>query len=159
MYTRVCVCTHTHTHTHPSCIHQQPQLTMCVMNHSDPQATSIQMTLFQIHNPSSAADPLKPTSTGQFPITCTVEGTSFLGLSRWHSGKESACQCRSRRVHGLDPWIGKIPWRRKWQPTPVFLPGESHGQRSLAGYSPWGCKESDMSKRLSTHAPVCFLTI
>ena len=41
---------------------------------------------------------------------------------------------------------GKIPWRRAWQPTPVFLPGESHGQRSLAGYSPWGCKESDMTE-------------
>ena len=38
---------------------------------------------------------------------------------------------------GFDSWVGKIPWRRPWQPTPVFLPGESHGQRSLAGYSPW----------------------
>ena len=44
----------------------------------------------------------------------------------------------------FDPWVGKIPWRRKWQPTPVFLLGESSGQRSLAGYSPWGCKESDI---------------
>ena len=41
---------------------------------------------------------------------------------------------------GFNPWVGKIPWRRKWQPTPVFLPGNSHGQRSLAGYSPWGHK-------------------
>ena len=41
------------------------------------------------------------------------------------------------------PWGGKIPWRRKWQPTPVFLPEESHGQRSLGGYSPWGRKEPD----------------
>ena len=49
----------------------------------------------------------------------------------------------------LDPWVGKIPWRRKWQPTLVYLPGEFHGQRSLAGYSPWGRKESDMSERLS----------
>ena len=40
----------------------------------------------------------------------------------------------------FNPWVRKIPWRRKWQPTPVFLPGKSHGQRSLAGYSPWGCK-------------------
>ena len=40
--------------------------------------------------------------------------------------------------HGFNPWIGKIPWRKKWQPAPVFLPGESHGQRSMAGYSPWG---------------------
>ena len=45
-----------------------------------------------------------------------------------------------------NPWIGKIPWRRKWKPTLVFLPGESHGQRSLAAYSPWGHKESDMTK-------------
>ena len=44
---------------------------------------------------------------------------------------------------GFDPWVGKIPWRRKWQPTPVFLPGKSHGPRSLIGYRPWGRKESD----------------
>ena len=48
-----------------------------------------------------------------------------------------------RTKEGFDPWVGKIPWRRAWQPTPVFLPGESHGQRSLAGYSPWGRRESD----------------
>ena len=48
----------------------------------------------------------------------------------------------------LNPWVGKIPWRRKWQPTPIFLPGKSHGWRSLAGYSPWGPKESDMTERL-----------
>ena len=51
---------------------------------------------------------------------------------------------------GFDPWVGRIPWRRKWQPTPVFLPGEFHGQRSLEGYSPWGCRESDTTERLST---------
>ena len=50
-------------------------------------------------------------------------------------------------------WVGKIPWRRAWQPTPVFLPGESHGQRNPAGYSPWGRKESDMTERLSTAEP------
>ena len=44
------------------------------------------------------------------------------------------------------PWVRKIPWRRAWQPTPVFLPGESHGQRGLVGYSPWGCTESDMTE-------------
>ena len=46
---------------------------------------------------------------------------------------------------GFDLWVPKIPWRRESQPTPVFLPGESHGLRSLAGYSPWGCKEADMT--------------
>ena len=55
-------------------------------------------------------------------------------------GKEPTCQCRRPKRRGFDPWAGKIPWRRKWQPTPVFLPGESHGQRSLMGYSPWGRK-------------------
>ena len=57
-------------------------------------------------------------------------------------GKESACQ--SKRC-GFDSCLGKSPWRRAWQPTPVFLPGESHGQRSLAGYSPRGRKESDVT--------------
>ena len=57
------------------------------------------------------------------------------GLPWWLSGKDSACQCRRCQ---FPPWVGKIPWRRKWQPTPVFLPGKSNRQRSLAGYSPWG---------------------
>ena len=50
---------------------------------------------------------------------------------------------------GFDPWVRMISWRRAWQPTPVFLPGKSHGQRSLVGYSLWGCKESDMTKATS----------
>ena len=52
---------------------------------------------------------------------------------------------------GFSPWVEKISWRRKWQPTQVFLPGKSHGQRSLVGYSPWGCKESDMMEQLHFH--------
>ena len=56
--------------------------------------------------------------------------------------KESTCQCRRCRRHRFDP-MGKILWRRAWQPTPVFLPGESHGQRILAGSSPRGCKKSE----------------
>ena len=51
----------------------------------------------------------------------------------------------------FDPWVGKIPWRRKWQPTPVFVPGKSHGQRNLAGYSLWGHKELDTTERLNTY--------
>ena len=53
------------------------------------------------------------------------------------------------RKSGFNPWVGKIPWKREWQPTPVFLPGEFHGQRSLVGYSPRACKESDMPAQLS----------
>ena len=73
------------------------------------------------------------------------------GLPRWLNGKESACRCSRHRRCGFSPWVGKIPWRRKWQPTPVFLPGESHRQRSLAGYSPKGCKQSDTVEPLGTH--------
>ena len=69
--------------------------------------------------------------------------TEELGLPQWRSGKKFTCQYRRCR---FDPWVEKIPWKRAWQPTSVFLPGECHGQRSLAGYSPWGCKESDTTE-------------
>ena len=60
-------------------------------------------------------------------------------------GKKPACKCRRHRLR-FDPWVEKIPWRRVWQPTPVFLPGESHGPRSLVGYGPWGHKEWDTTE-------------
>ena len=59
-----------------------------------------------------------------------------------YSGKESTCQYRRRKRHGFNPCVGKIPWRRAWQPTLVFLPAKSRGQRSLLGYSLWGRKKS-----------------
>ena len=65
------------------------------------------------------------------------------------SDKELACQCGRHKRQGFDRWAGKTPWRRVWQPTPVFWLMKSHGQKSLAGYSPWGRKESDV---LSMHA-------
>ena len=64
---------------------------------------------------------------------------SLGGLSWWLSGNEPSCQCRR---HRFSSWVRKIPWRRKWQPTPLFLPGKLHGQRSLASYSPWGSQKS-----------------
>ena len=73
------------------------------------------------------------------------------GLPRWCCGKESACQCRRL---GFDPWVRKIPWRRNWQPTPVFLPGKSHGQRSLQSYSPRGLKKSDTTEHTHTHTHI-----
>ena len=58
----------------------------------------------------------------------------------------ASCQCRRLKRHRFDPWVGKILWRRKWQPIPVFLSEKSHKQRSLKGYSLWGDKESDTTK-------------
>ena len=70
---------------------------------------------------------------------------------KWLSGKEFACLCRRFKRLRFDPWVGKLPWQRNWQPTPVFLPGESSGQRSLVGYSPWSCKESDTTEHKHTY--------
>jgi len=72
-----------------------------------------------------------------------------LGLPRWRSGKESACQCRRHKRCAFDPWVRKILWRKKLQPAPVFLLEKSHGQKRLVGYSQQGHKESDMTEQLS----------
>ena len=86
-----------------------------------------------------------------------ASGHQLLSFRKWMgfpggaSGTEPACQCRRHKKQGFNPWVGKIPWRSAWQPTPVFLPRESHGQRSLAGCSPQSYK-SDTTERLSTHA-------
>ena len=66
-----------------------------------------------------------------------------MGFPIGNDGKEPTCQCRRYKTCGFDPWVRKIPWRRAWQPTPMFLCEESHGQRSLASYSPWGPEEPD----------------
>ena len=83
-----------------------------------------------------------------YPIYNNFSGGSegFLGGSKVKS------ICLECGRPGFDPWVGKIPWKRKWHPTPVLLPGEFHGGRSLVGYSPWGCKESDTTERLHTSA-------
>ena len=74
----------------------------------------------------------------------------FLGYKRdfsgGASGKDPSCQCRSHKRCRVDLWVRKIPWREAWQPTPVFLPGASQGQRSLGGYSPQGHKESETTE-------------
>ena len=70
------------------------------------------------------------------------------GLLCWLRWSLICLQCRR---HSFSPWVGKIPWRRAWQPTPVLLPGKSQGQRSLVGCSPWGLKESDMTEHLPFH--------
>ena len=72
--------------------------------------------------------------------------SSFWGFQGGASAKEPACQCRRCKRNGFNPWVKKIPWKRAWQPSLVFLLGESSEQRSLADYSPWGCKELDTTE-------------
>ena len=78
----------------------------------------------------------------------------YSGLPKWLSGKKkkkSTCQCRRHRRCEFNPWIRKIPWRRKWQATPIILPGKSNGWRSLVGCSPRSCQELDTTEQVSTH--------
>ena len=92
------------------------------------------------------------------PETITTLLTSYTPIPQYKgfpggtNGKEPACQCRRHRDMGSIPWVGKIPWRKAWEPTPVFLAGKFHGQRSLEGYSPEGHKESDTTEG-TLHAP------
>ena len=96
-----------------------------------------------------------------YPMDCNLPGSSVHGIfqarvlewvaisfSRGSSWPRDPA--RVSRVVGrcftVSPWVGKIPWRRKWQPTPVLLPVKSHGRRSLVGYSPWGSKESETTE-------------
>ena len=80
-------------------------------------------------------------------VGCHLWGRTESDMMKWLSSlKEPAWQCRRHKRYGFDSWVGKIPWRWKWQPTPVFLPGESHGQWSLAGCGPQGHNESDMTE-------------
>ena len=95
------------------------------------------------------------------PLPMSFAPKKLFGLRSWvctHAsdargarGKEPACQCRRRKRRRFSPWVRKVPWRRARQPTPVFLPGESHGQRSLEGYGPQGCPELDTTEATYTH--------
>ena len=89
------------------------------------------------HESNLSHFPHLPARSNLYSTFCLYK---FAMLPWWLSGKKSACQCNRC---GFDPWL-KIPWRRKWQPTPVFLPGESHGQRSLVGYRPRGSQKSQV---------------
>ena len=84
-------------------------------------------------------------------IQCLYIYIGFPGGSVVKNPPSLACQCKS---HRFNPWVGKIPWERKWQSTSVFLPGRSHGQRSLVGYSPWACKKirHDLGLNNNIHA-------
>ena len=79
------------------------------------------------------------------------------GCPGWLTGKEPTCQCGRHRRRGFDPWVGKSPWRKKWQPTPAFWPGEFQGQRM--GYSPCSCKKLDVTEHARSQRRVYMICI
>ena len=90
------------------------------------------------------------TRLGGRKANLVTDYTLGMGSRGGHRGKIPTCHCRRRKRRRFDSWVKKIPWRRAWQPTPVSLPGESHGQRSLAGYSPWGRKSRTQLSNYTT---------
>ena len=82
-------------------------------------------------------------------LLAKVHIVKAMGFPGGTSGKEPAYQCKRHKRRRYNPWVGKIPWRRAWPPTPVCLPGEFHRQRNLADYSPWGGRESDVTEQLT----------
>ena len=104
-------------------------------HHTKPQPLSLQQTPEIMQTPGETAQ-----QESSFPPPCPNTPC------RGSDSTELTCTAGDP---GSIPGAGRSPWRKAWQPTPVFLPGESHGQRSLVGYSPWGCKESDTTEWLS----------
>ena len=120
---------------------QSPSDTYCPETRAQKDNQSLRVSaLVTIRIPGTGSS--FPKCPHLFPLF-VLEVLEFL----WWLSQEKIClQCRRT---GFDSWVGKISWRREWLPTPVFLPGEFHGQRSCLGYSPWGRKESDMTKQLT----------
>ena len=110
--------------------------------------------------PNPGTEPGSPTLQGDsLPTEPPGKTTNYLrnGNQNWGfpggtSGKEHTCKSRKLKRSGFNPWVRKIPWRRKWQLTPVFLLRESHGQRSPVGYSPQGHKQPDTTEAAKQHA-------
>ena len=129
----------------PRCLKQNTATTELCFLYPQPQQNCVSSTLSSLSHFSTGA--VIHLVFGQAKCLGVSIVSNFPGV---HS-KELACQSRGRRRRKFDPWLWKIPWRRAWPPTPVFLPGESHGRRSLAGCSPQGHKESDKTEHSHTN--------
>ena len=103
-----------------------------------------------LHAHPESACLLRREVRGLLPHLWVGDGREIWGPQAALTVKNPPAQAGDRRP-GFSPWVRKVPWSRAWQPTPVFLPGESHGQRSLTGYSPWGHKASDTPEATYTH--------
>ena len=150
--------THTHTHTHPETI--LIIYVNSIFSFLKLVKKNLWFLVFEIHYSEYLVDSFHLTHAqwcGKIVLIYFFEARQsfifssavlILGFPWWLNGKESACQFRRCR---FNTWVRKIPWRRKWQPTLVFLPGKPHWQRCLVGYSPWGHKESETTSWLNNN--------
>ena len=123
-----------------------------------PSLPHLAIHMFVLHNCVSVST-LQIRSS--IPFFCASQGMLMVQIT---ANAEDITNLKPRGFHikprGFDPWVKKSPWRRAWQLTPVLLPGEFHGQRCLAGYSPWGRKESNTTERTQhAHTHTSFLDI
>ena len=120
-----------------------------------PKTTIKRLSFFEVNHLAAFVRPSCPSQINDqgFGRFCNLSLIAHLCLLLSFPGgtssKELTVRCRRHKRCTFHPWVGKIPWRRKWQPTPIFLPGEPHGWRSLAGFSSWGCTESDTTEWLN----------
>ena len=124
--------------------HKEQQPPLAPTRESLSKATKTQYSLNKLKN-------FKKQTRGKVLLKNILLSLRFCSRNKLrdrHSFRQYRIQLQSRRPR-FDPWAGKIPWKREWLPTPVFLPGEFHGQRSLAGYSPWGRNELDTTEQLT----------
>ena len=132
-----------------SCLSQQQEKRCCLFFH--PHLFSQKVCRFHISTCFPSVSTfllyLQTVLVLRTPVALVTASASYGGAI----GKEPTCQCRRHKRCGFDPWVRKISWRREWLPTPAFLPGESHGQRSLADNSPWAHTELGMTEGLSMH--------
>ena len=142
--------THTHTHTHT-----QKDALRDFLSGAAAAVKSLQLLQslvfdsVQLHR----QQPTRLLCPWDFPGKSNKVGCHCLLHLSGARGRESACQCRRLKGCWFDARFGKIPWRSKCETAVVFLPGKFHGKKSLAGYSPWGLKESDIVEQLSTRMP------
>ena len=164
--TYMCTYSHSHTHTHTQPGHSSKNYRSNGSWHSSAEQThwfllsrSAKKLVFRNCCQATSQAQAKLESCNRKLMIKRIRRTAWelsssrdiiicQGLPRWLSGKESTCQYRTWR---FNPWVGKMPWRRKWQPT-LFLPGESHGQKSPVGYSPWGHKDGDVTVEVNSNS-------
>ena len=129
---------------------QSPFQTVCTVQSSPPVTTRGR------HSADNAAR-----APGAIRVCNPSPGTSSQQLKPfpWLCGKESTCHCRRFKRNRFNSWVRKSLWSRNWQPAKVFLPGKLHGQRSLAGYSPWGHKELDTTEHAHPQSKLHVVTV